>query len=156
LEPTVSGPPSLTGLVTMDGVLRKLTDRTWEGTLHGYRVQVFDAGGGWHVAVINDRGHVKVCPRVPSLAEGARRARAWVAAQQQQPPPPARSSAGLRDSAAGRCNRRGAAALRTAAVPARAPSHAEAPTANGPGSPPRGGGGCADGDPVQVQPVHHR
>ena len=27
----------------MDGVLRKRTDRTWEGTLHGYRVQVFDA-----------------------------------------------------------------------------------------------------------------
>jgi hypothetical protein len=46
----------------MDGVLRKRTDRTWEGTLHGYRVQVFDAGGGWHVAVINDRGHVENCP----------------------------------------------------------------------------------------------
>ena len=38
-------------------------------------MQVFSAGGGWHFAVINDRGHVKVCPRVPSLAEGARRAR---------------------------------------------------------------------------------
>ena len=62
----------------MDGVLRKPTDRTREGTLHGYRVQVFYARGGWHFAVINDRGHVKVCPRVPSLAEGARRARARV------------------------------------------------------------------------------
>jgi hypothetical protein len=73
----------------MDGALRKLTDRTWEGTLRGYRVQVFDAGGGWHFAVINDRGHVKVCPRVSSRAEGARRARAWVEAQ-QPPPTPAR------------------------------------------------------------------
>ena len=45
----------------MDGVLRKRTDRTWEGTLHGYRVQVFDAGGGWHFAIINDRGHVENC-----------------------------------------------------------------------------------------------
>jgi hypothetical protein len=40
----------------MDGVLRKLTDRIWEGTLRGYRVQVFSAGGGWHFAVINARG----------------------------------------------------------------------------------------------------
>jgi hypothetical protein len=30
----------------MDGALRNLTDRAWEGTLHDYRVQVFD-GGGW-------------------------------------------------------------------------------------------------------------
>ena len=29
----------------MDGALRKLTDRTWEGTRHGYRVQVFYGGG---------------------------------------------------------------------------------------------------------------
>jgi hypothetical protein len=114
----------------MDGVLRKLTNRTWEGTLGGYRVQVFYAGGGWHFAVFDGLGHVKICPLVASLAEGARRARAWVEAQQQQPPPPARSSAGRRDSAAGRCKRRGADALHTAAVPARAPSPAEAPTAN--------------------------
>ena len=62
----------------MDGVLRKLTDRTWEGTLHGYRVQVFYAAGGWHFAVIDGLGHVKVGPRVTSLADGARRAREWV------------------------------------------------------------------------------
>jgi hypothetical protein len=76
LEPTVSGRPSLTGLVKMDGVLRKLPNRTWEGTLSGYRVQVFYSGGGWNFCVIDGRGHVKVRPRVPSLAEGARRARA--------------------------------------------------------------------------------
>jgi hypothetical protein len=60
----------------VDGVRRKLTNRTWEGTLRGYRVQVFSAGGGWHFAVIDGRGHVKVCPRVTSLPDGARRARA--------------------------------------------------------------------------------
>jgi hypothetical protein len=60
----------------MDGVLRKPTDRTREGTLHGYRVQVFYARGGWHFAVINDRSHAETCARADSLAEGARRARA--------------------------------------------------------------------------------
>jgi hypothetical protein len=66
----------------MDGALRKRTDRTWAGTRHGYRVPVFHAGGVWHFAVIDGRRHVKICPRVGSLAEGARRARAWVEAQQ--------------------------------------------------------------------------
>jgi hypothetical protein len=65
----------------MDGVLRKPTDRTWEGTLHRYRVQVFYAGGGWNYCVIDGLGHVKICPRVASLAGGARRARAWVEAR---------------------------------------------------------------------------
>ncbi len=62
----------------MDGVLRKLTDRTWEGTLRGCRVQVFRCGGGWHFCVINQRGHVEICPPGASLADGARRARAWL------------------------------------------------------------------------------
>jgi hypothetical protein len=65
----------------MDGVLRKLTNRTWEGTLHGYRVQVFFAGGGWNYCVMDDRGQVKICPRAESLADGARRAREWVEQQ---------------------------------------------------------------------------
>jgi hypothetical protein len=74
----------------MDGVLKKLTPRTWEETLRGYRVQVFHAGGGRQFAVTDGRGHVKVCPRVASLAEGARRARAWVEAQQRHSPAPQR------------------------------------------------------------------
>ena len=60
----------------MDGVRRKLTDRTWEGTLSGYCVHVFDAGGGWHYCVIDARGGVKICRRAESQADGARRARA--------------------------------------------------------------------------------
>jgi hypothetical protein len=62
----------------MDGVLRKLTDRTCEATLHGHRVQIFYAGGGWYTAVIDGLGHVKVGPRVASFAARAKRARAWV------------------------------------------------------------------------------
>jgi hypothetical protein len=31
--------------MVMDGVLRRITDRAWEGTLRGYRVQEFRSGG---------------------------------------------------------------------------------------------------------------
>lgn len=58
-----------------DGILRRVSDRTWAGTLHGYRVLVFWCGGTWCYAVINPQGHTEVCPRVQSFAEGARRAR---------------------------------------------------------------------------------
>jgi hypothetical protein len=59
-----------------DGILLRVADQTWEGTLHGYRVIVSSASG-WHFAVINPEGHAEVCPRVASFAEGARRAREW-------------------------------------------------------------------------------
>jgi hypothetical protein len=55
-----------------DGTLRRVSDQTWEGTLHGRRVIVSSASG-WHFAVISPQGHTEVCPRVGSLAEGARR-----------------------------------------------------------------------------------
>jgi hypothetical protein len=32
----------------------------------------------WQFAIINPKGHVEVCPRVASFAEGARRARKWI------------------------------------------------------------------------------
>jgi hypothetical protein len=60
-----------------DGILRRVCQQTWEGTLNGYRVQVFYSGG-WCFAVINPQGHTEVCPRVGSFAEGAKRAREWV------------------------------------------------------------------------------
>jgi hypothetical protein len=56
------------------GILRRASELTWEGTLHGYRVQVFECGGTWCFAVINTQGHNEVCPRVASFAEGVRRA----------------------------------------------------------------------------------
>jgi hypothetical protein len=62
----------------MDGVLQKLTGRTWEGTLHGYRVQVFYAGGGGNYCVIDGRGHIKIGPRAALLDEAALRARSWL------------------------------------------------------------------------------
>jgi hypothetical protein len=65
----------------MDGILHRVTERTWEGKLYGYRVQVFWSGGGWSMVVINPLGHVEICPPVASLADGARRARGWVEEQ---------------------------------------------------------------------------
>jgi hypothetical protein len=61
-----------------DGILRRVTDRTWAGTLHGYRVQVFYCGDSWCMAAINPQGHVETCPRVESFAAGARLARLWI------------------------------------------------------------------------------
>jgi hypothetical protein len=63
-----------------DGILRRVADQTWAGTLRGYRVIVSSASG-WHFAVINPKGHTQVCPRVASFAEGARRAREWIEAR---------------------------------------------------------------------------
>jgi hypothetical protein len=57
----------------VDGILRTLTSRTWEGTLHGHRGPVLYAGGRWHYGVIDGCGHVKIGPPVASLAEGAAR-----------------------------------------------------------------------------------
>ena len=62
----------------MDGQLRRLTPRTWEGTLRGYRVQVFRCGAGWFAHVMNPRGHTEACRPAASLADGAAVARAWV------------------------------------------------------------------------------
>lgn len=63
-----------------DGVLRKVTGQTWEGTLGGYRVVVSSAGG-WHAAVIHAaKRFTCVCLPAASFADAARRARAWVEA----------------------------------------------------------------------------
>jgi hypothetical protein len=78
--PTPSSTHGTVAMTDCDGILRLVTDRTWIGTLHGYQVHVFWAGG-WCYAVINPQGHTEVCPRVKSFAEGAREARAWVERQ---------------------------------------------------------------------------
>jgi hypothetical protein len=66
-----------------DGILRRVTDRIWIGTLNGYQVHVFYCGDSWCFAVINPEGHTEVCPRVASFAEGARRAREWIEQRRQ-------------------------------------------------------------------------
>jgi hypothetical protein len=43
----------------MDRRLRRVSDKTWEGELRGYRVQVFQAGGGWCVSFVSPRGHTE-------------------------------------------------------------------------------------------------
>jgi hypothetical protein len=40
----------------MDGILRRVTERTWVGTLHGYQVRVIWSPGVGSYAVINGRG----------------------------------------------------------------------------------------------------
>jgi hypothetical protein len=61
----------------MDGILRRVSGQTWEGTLREYRVIVSSASG-WHYAVINAAGHTEVCPRVATFEDGARQAREWI------------------------------------------------------------------------------
>ena len=55
-----------------------MSAKTWEGTLRGYRVQVFHTGGAWFVAFINPRGHTEAVLPVAALRDGARRAREWI------------------------------------------------------------------------------
>jgi hypothetical protein len=65
----------------MDGILRCVAERTWQGFLHGYRVQVFQCGDdSSHFHVTNPKGHTEICPPAESLVDGARKARAWVEA----------------------------------------------------------------------------
>jgi hypothetical protein len=62
-----------------DGVLRKVTDRTWVGRLAGWTVQVSSAGG-WHCAIIHPKGWTRLCPRAASFAHAAAQVRAWIEA----------------------------------------------------------------------------
>ena len=64
----------------MDGSLHRVSEHTWTGTLHGYQVQVFQCGGSWHFHVTNPKGYTEACWPAASLADAARKARAWVEA----------------------------------------------------------------------------
>lgn len=75
-----------------DGRLVPVTPRTWRGTLHGYRVEVFrvpggqpDGGESWHAAVIRG-GYTAVVLPAASLADGGRRAREWIERQSMAVP----------------------------------------------------------------------
>jgi hypothetical protein len=59
--------------------LARITDRAWQGTLHGYVVQVFQVGtpATWHAAIM-ENGHTAVVLPAESLADGGRRAREWI------------------------------------------------------------------------------
>jgi hypothetical protein len=96
-------PTHISSPETTDGVLRRVSDRTWAGTLHGYRFEVFECGRGWCHEVVNSHGHAEVCPRVALFAEGARLTRKWMerhrASSLRMPPkwrPPRRHARAVR------------------------------------------------------------
>jgi hypothetical protein len=62
----------------MDGRLRKVAEHTWEGTLRGYRVQVFESLGGWFVAFLHPERFTEAVLPVASFRDGVRRARSWI------------------------------------------------------------------------------
>jgi hypothetical protein len=63
----------------MDGRLRPVTDRTWQGTLAGYVVQVFQHGDGWHAPMMRG-GYTAVVLRAETF-RAAWRARKWIGRQ---------------------------------------------------------------------------
>jgi hypothetical protein len=62
----------------MDGRLRRVSEHTWEGTLRGYRVQVFESLGSWYVAFIHPDRFTEANIPVASFREGVKLARAWI------------------------------------------------------------------------------
>jgi hypothetical protein len=63
--------------------LRRVTDRTWTGTLAGYRVDVFTTGTPptWNVAIIHPRAYTVLCRSAPDLTDVwtcAAWARKWI------------------------------------------------------------------------------
>jgi hypothetical protein len=62
----------------MEGRLRRVTERCWEGWLHGDQVQIGGQGGQWYVWLAPDSQWTERCLRVGSLAERAKLAREWM------------------------------------------------------------------------------
>jgi len=68
----------------MDGDhrLRRVSPKTWAGTLHGYRVEVFRLADMWHGAVMHPKPREYTMVILPgiTLAEAASKVRAWIEA----------------------------------------------------------------------------
>src|SRR5438067_1991688 len=62
----------------MEGRLRRVTEHTWAGELHGYQVNISEQDGSWYVAIMPGGQWTERVLRVDSLADGAKRARAWI------------------------------------------------------------------------------
>lgn len=62
-----------------DATLSRVSPRSWQGTLHGYRVLVSDIGG-WSATVMHPEPQVftMVVLRAESLQAAAARAREWI------------------------------------------------------------------------------
>jgi hypothetical protein len=62
----------------MDGILRRVGERSWEGELHGYCVYISERGGRWDLW-LSPRGEwTERCLRARSFAHAAWLARAWI------------------------------------------------------------------------------
>lgn len=56
----------------MDGRLRRICERTWEGSFHGYLVHIAEQGGQWYLWLMPGGNWTERCLRVGSLAEEAK------------------------------------------------------------------------------------
>ncbi|MBX7105902.1 MAG: hypothetical protein K1X57_17595 [Gemmataceae bacterium] len=72
----------------MDGILRQITPKTWQGALLGYRVQVFRNGSGWVASIGIEGSHTIIQLEAARFEWAAARARAWI----EENPLPATSS----------------------------------------------------------------
>ena len=68
------------GVVTVDGLLRKVSQNTWRGTLNGYVVTLSGAGRHWlaHIATPKPREYTRVILNGKSLGHAAALARWWI------------------------------------------------------------------------------
>jgi hypothetical protein len=62
----------------MEGRLRRISDSTWVGELHGYHVHIAKNVDGWCVWLMPGGQWTERCLRVGSLEDGAKLARAWI------------------------------------------------------------------------------
>ena len=62
----------------MEGRLRRVTDSTWVGELHGYHVHIAKHVDGWCVWLMPGGAWTERVLRADSLADAATLARAWI------------------------------------------------------------------------------
>jgi hypothetical protein len=62
----------------MEGRLRRITDSTWVGELHGYHVHIAKHVDGWCVWLQPCGQWTERVLRADSLADAAKLARAWI------------------------------------------------------------------------------
>jgi hypothetical protein len=62
----------------MEGRLRRIGERRWEGELHGYHVHIAPCCDEWCVWLMPGGELTERCLRAGSLAEEAKLAREWI------------------------------------------------------------------------------
>ena len=63
--------------VTSD-LVRRVSEHTWVGELHGWKVDISEENGSWLVALMPGGQWTERVLRVDSLEDGAKLARAWI------------------------------------------------------------------------------